>query len=128
MRKFFMMALMGVATAHAAELDTQLDTLKSVELQNVQVVATRATHKTPVAFTNMSKEQLKAVNFGQDIPYLQLNEIKQIHQLQSQIIQIIHPSSDLSHHRLQRIDPASDILRHRIQRIDSVSDISLQRL
>ena len=61
-----MMALMGVATAHAAELDT----LKSVELQNVQVVATRATHKTPVAFTNMSKEQLKAVNFGQDIPYL----------------------------------------------------------
>ena len=66
MRKFFMMALMGVATAHAAELDT----LKSVELQNVQVVATRATHKTPVAFTNMSKEQLKAVNFGQDIPYL----------------------------------------------------------
>ena len=70
MRKFFMMALMGVATAHAAEVDTQLDTLKSVELQNVQVVATRATHKTPVAFTNMSKEQLKAVNFGQDIPYL----------------------------------------------------------
>ncbi len=70
MRKIFMMALMGVATAHAAELDTQLDTLKSVELQNVQVVATRATHKTPVAFTNMSKEQLKAVNFGQDIPYL----------------------------------------------------------
>ena len=65
-----MMALMGVATAHAAELDTQLDTLKSVELQNVQVVATRATHKMPVAFTNMSKEQLKAVNFGQDIPYL----------------------------------------------------------
>ncbi len=65
-----MMALMGVATAHAAEVDTQLDTLKSVELQNVQVVATRATHKTPVAFTNMSKEQLKAVNFGQDIPYL----------------------------------------------------------
>ena len=70
MRKFFMMALMGVATAHAAEVDTQLDTLKSVELQNVQVVATRATKKTPVAFTNVDKEQLKAVNFGQDIPYL----------------------------------------------------------
>ena len=65
-----MMALMGVATAHAAEVDTQLDTLKSVELQNVQVVATRATKKTPVAFTNVDKEQLKAVNFGQDIPYL----------------------------------------------------------
>ena len=70
MRKFFLMALMGVATAHAAEVDTQLDTLKSVEVQNVQVVATRATHKTPVAFTNMSKEQLKAVNHGKDVPYL----------------------------------------------------------
>ena len=61
---------MGVVTAHAVELDTQLDTLKSVELQDVQVVATRATQKTPVAFTNMSKEQLKAVNFGKDVPYL----------------------------------------------------------
>ena len=66
MRMFFMMALMGVVTTHAAELDT----LRSVELQDVQVVATRATKKTPVAFTNMSKEQLKTVNFGQDVPYL----------------------------------------------------------
>jgi iron complex outermembrane receptor protein len=69
-RLFGLAALFAVATTQASELDTQLDTLKSVELQNVQVVATRATHKTPVAFTNMSKEQLKAVNFGQDIPYL----------------------------------------------------------
>ena len=51
MRLFFMTALLGVVTAQAAEVDTQLDTLKSVELQNVQVVATRATKKTPVAFT-----------------------------------------------------------------------------
>ena len=70
MRLFFMTALLGVVTAQAAEVDTPLDTLRSVELQNVQVVATRATKKTPVAFTNVGKEQLKAVNFGQDIPYL----------------------------------------------------------
>ena len=70
MRLFFMTALLGVVTAQAAEVDTQLDTLKSVELQNVQVVATRATKKTPVAFTNVDQEQLKAVNFGQDIPYI----------------------------------------------------------
>lgn len=61
-----MMALLGTVTAQASELDT----LKSVELQDVQVVATRATRKTPVAFTDMNKEQLKAVNFGQDVPYL----------------------------------------------------------
>lgn len=65
-----MMALMGVATAHAAVVDTQLDTLKSVELQNVQVVSTRASRKTPMAFTDMSKEQLKAVNYGKDVPFL----------------------------------------------------------
>lgn len=65
-----MMALMGVATAHAAVVDTQLDTLKSVELQNVQVVSTRASRKTPMAFTDMNKEQLKAVNYGKDVPFL----------------------------------------------------------
>ena len=53
------------------EIDpSDLDTLKSVELQGVQVVSTRASKKTPVAYSNLSKEDLKAVNFGQDIPYL----------------------------------------------------------
>jgi len=65
-RLFGLAALFAVITAQGAELDT----LKSVELQDVQVVATRASRKTPVAFTDMSKEQIKAVNFGQDVPYL----------------------------------------------------------
>jgi iron complex outermembrane receptor protein len=65
-RLFGLAALFAVTTAQGAELDT----LKSVELQDVQVVATRASRKTPVAFTDMSKEQIKAVNFGQDVPYL----------------------------------------------------------
>ena len=67
MRRFVMLSMMGVALAAQSE---ETDTLKSVELQNVQVVSTRATRKTPMAFTNMGKEQLKAVNHGQDIPYL----------------------------------------------------------
>ena len=46
------------------------DSLQNVSLQDVQVVSTRATKKTPVAFTNMTKEQLKDVNYGKDIPYL----------------------------------------------------------
>ena len=49
---------------------SNLDTLTSIELQGVQVVSTRASKKTPVAYTNMSREELKAVNFGQDVPYL----------------------------------------------------------
>ena len=66
MRKYFFLLALGVLAAHAEEADS----LKSVELQDVQVVSTRASKKTPVAFTNMNKEQLKVVNHGQDVPYL----------------------------------------------------------
>ena len=68
MKKETLMAMM-LATMMAASAE-ETDTLKSVVLQNVQVVSTRATSKTPVAFTDMDREQLKAVNHGQDIPYL----------------------------------------------------------
>ncbi len=67
MQKLLTMALLGVAVAVHAE---EVDSLKSVELQEVQVTATRATKNTPVAFTNMNQEQLKQVNYGMDIPYL----------------------------------------------------------
>ena len=46
------------------------DSLTNVKLQEVQVVSTRATKKTPMAFTNMNKDQIKNVNHGQDVPYL----------------------------------------------------------
>lgn len=46
------------------------DSLKVVNLQEIQVVSTRATQKTPVAFSNVSKELLRKQNFGQDIPFL----------------------------------------------------------
>lgn len=46
------------------------DSLRIVHLQEVQVVSTRATSKTPVAFTNLKKEQISKQNFGQDIPFL----------------------------------------------------------
>ena len=67
MKRLILVLLMGTAmTVQAVEMDT----LKSVELQDVQVVSVRATKKTPVAFVNVGKEQLKAVNYGQDVPYL----------------------------------------------------------
>lgn len=59
------------ATAEAATpRGAKIDTLRTVQLQNVQVVSTRASKKTPMAFENVTKEQIKSVNFGQDIPYL----------------------------------------------------------
>lgn len=62
-------ALLSVATANAANPKQEtLDTLRSYQLQDVQVVATRASKKTPMAFTNISQEQIKRLNTGRDIP------------------------------------------------------------
>jgi len=36
----------------------------------VQITSTRASNKTPVAFTNLSKDELNSNNSGQDIPYI----------------------------------------------------------
>ena len=47
-----------------------VDSLKTVELQGVQVSSTRASKKTPMAFTDMNRDQIQQVNHGQDVPYL----------------------------------------------------------
>lgn len=53
-----------------AQEKNSLDTTKVYNLQSVQVVSTRATHQTPMAFVNMSKSQIMEVNHGKDIPNL----------------------------------------------------------
>ena len=54
----------------ATPKETKLDTLKTYQLQSVQVTSTRASRTTPMAFQNINKQQLKAINYGQDIPFL----------------------------------------------------------
>ena len=72
MKRIVMMAiaLSGAGFAVHAQTSAKADSLKVVNLQEVQVVSTRATAKTPVAFTNVRKEQISKQNFGQDIPFL----------------------------------------------------------
>ena len=72
MKRIVMMAiaLSGSGFAVHAQTSAKADSLKVVNLQEVQVVSTRATAKTPVAFTNVRKEQISKQNFGQDIPFL----------------------------------------------------------
>ena len=64
--------LLVAATATAcsawAQQSVSLDSLDYAEMDEVQVIATRATNTTPVAFTNVTKEQIKKVNFGKDLP------------------------------------------------------------
>lgn len=48
----------------------QQDTLKTRELDDVIVYATRANDKTPTTFSEVSKDQIEEVNLGQDLPVL----------------------------------------------------------
>lgn len=61
--------LAGAAALAAVSAQAQTDTT-SVVLRQLEVVANRATEKTPVAFTNVGKAQLESYNDGRDIPYL----------------------------------------------------------
>lgn len=55
----------GIVSVAAESADTL-----SVNLKTVEVMTNRATLKTPVAFTNVSKEQLAKANDGRDMTYL----------------------------------------------------------
>ncbi|MBO4673942.1 MAG: TonB-dependent receptor [Bacteroidaceae bacterium] len=49
---------------------SQQDGLKEIDLDEVSVVSTRAGEKTPIAYTNVSKEQIANLNSGKDLPFL----------------------------------------------------------
>lgn len=64
-------ALFCAATVKAAgPKGEKIDTLKTYELQGVQVLSTRAGAKTPVAYSDMSKKDIKLLNQGKDFPWL----------------------------------------------------------
>lgn len=46
------------------------DSLRTVKLDDVTVYATRANEKTPTTYSSVSKEDLKRLNLGQDLPIL----------------------------------------------------------
>ncbi|MFP2995675.1 TonB-dependent receptor [Spongiivirga sp. MCCC 1A20706] len=50
-------------------LDVQLGK-REFALDEVLVSATRVTAKTPIAFTNITKEELQSINLGQDLPII----------------------------------------------------------
>lgn len=72
MKKTFVFALLtGISSMSFAQSNQQkIDTLKTMKLEEVFVNATRANDKTPVTFTNVKKDAIKAVNLGQDLPIL----------------------------------------------------------
>lgn len=65
-----MAALSCAATASWAADNEPVDSIRTYELQGVQVTSTRAGKKTPMAFSTLTQKQIKQVNFGQDIPFI----------------------------------------------------------
>lgn len=65
------LAVFGLAFTSAAQ-EKEIDTLegKKVVLDEVLVSGVRVTTQSPVTFSNLSKEQFKSRNLGQDIPIL----------------------------------------------------------
>ena len=59
-----------VQNVQTGSVITIVMTHASITLEEVNVLATRATDRSPVAFTNVSKDKIEERNAGQDLPYL----------------------------------------------------------
>ena len=81
MKRIFLLtatALCAVNVASAEALNSQLSTLNlihndSVAIQQIEVTATRATKTTPIAYSDLSRSEIEAQNYGEDIPSLLKN-------------------------------------------------------
>ncbi len=70
MKKVLLLFTVMLGTAVFAMSQESKDSLKLVRLQEVQVVSTRATEKTPLTYSELDKKEIEKVNYGQDIPFL----------------------------------------------------------
>ena len=70
-RIFLSLAVVASALGVRAQQQSQPDSISLYdEIQKIEVVATRATDRTPVAYTNLRKEEIARNNYGLDIPSL----------------------------------------------------------
>ena len=68
-RSLFSLAIITLASnTYAQEQKLENDSLSMVELQDVEVVATRAQKTMPVAYSDLKKATIQKNNFGLDIP------------------------------------------------------------
>ena len=62
--------LLATATLCAQQHKEKRDTLQSFGLQEVEVLSTRATGTTPIAYTNIDEKRIRMYNAGVDLPYI----------------------------------------------------------
>lgn len=58
------------ASAQRRNVQSKDSIARNIRLDEMVVTGIRASGKTPVAYSNVNKEEIKRLNFGQDIPYL----------------------------------------------------------
>ncbi|MDR0413210.1 MAG: TonB-dependent receptor [Dysgonamonadaceae bacterium] len=71
MKKVFLFmtaATLPCSTLLAENIET--DSLNALNLREVEVISVRANTKTPVAYSNMDREEIETFNSGKDIPFL----------------------------------------------------------
>ncbi|MEG1610995.1 MAG: TonB-dependent receptor [Alistipes sp.] len=69
----FLLAFAALTAANAQSISAQQSNKDSMQLYNLQaieVTATRASDKMPVAYTDLSQQVIASNNYGQDIPFL----------------------------------------------------------
>lgn len=69
-KKIWMLAACQLCGLWAVAETETADSLRHVNLDEVQIIGTRADAKTPVAFVNVGKEEIRKQNTGLDIPFL----------------------------------------------------------
>lgn len=70
MRKL-LLAITLISSLHSfAQNELDRDSIKTLDLKEVVISATRATAKTPMTFNTVTEEQIEENNTGRDIPYL----------------------------------------------------------
>ena len=75
---FCLLAFCAVSGVRAESLNPKFSTLNLIEndsiaIEKIEVVATRATTTTPIAHSNLSREEIEKQNYGEDIPSLLKN-------------------------------------------------------
>lgn len=67
---FLTLLVLSVSVNAQDKKTVESDSTKITKLDEVLLSATRAKDKTPVAFSNITKEELESINLGQDLPVL----------------------------------------------------------
>ncbi len=72
-KHYLLLAVLGMlfqSNLFAQQEQSKQDSIKTVELEEISVLATKMNKRTPMAYSTLKKEEIQKSNLGQDMPYL----------------------------------------------------------